>query len=234
VITRFIRAGFSLYWPGNIDPEVYMLDELLQDSLAVANQPKQQRSQETIQKILQAACQCVAELGYGQASTIKIAKTAGVSQGALFKHFPNKIALMVAMTTYYESRARMEAVANMPADILDVSIKKRICYFVDGAWTFCQSLEYRAIDEVYAQSRTDQEMAKGLKSLVLSDAQAGDLALLIPELANNESVQWLSQLAYAMIDRLGDVSGALKKKTIIFRLEYIKQMLEREVTLLVK
>jgi len=209
-----------------------MLDELLQGSLAVANQPKQQRSQETIQKILQAACQCVAELGYGQASTIKIAKTAGVSQGALFKHFPNKIALMVAMTTYYQGRARMEALATFPNDIKDASIRTRISYFVDGVWKFCQTLEYRAIDEVYAQARTDKEMANGLKSLVLLDAQSGDLSQLIPEMPNSESVQWLSQSAYAMIDRLNDLTDTLKSETISFRLEYIKQMLEREVLLL--
>ncbi len=59
--------------------------------------PRQRRSQETVEVILQATAQVLAEQGYAKASTNRIAKRAGVSVGSLYQYFPNKDALFHAL-----------------------------------------------------------------------------------------------------------------------------------------
>ena len=59
--------------------------------------PRQQRSQETYEAILDAAAQLFERLGYAAATTNKIAERAGVSIGSLYQYFPNKDALLYAL-----------------------------------------------------------------------------------------------------------------------------------------
>ncbi|MFT5583143.1 MAG: AcrR family transcriptional regulator [Cognaticolwellia sp.] len=59
--------------------------------------PRQQRSHDTVDVILQATAQVLAEWGYAKSSTNRIAKRAGVSVGSLYQYFPNKDALFHAL-----------------------------------------------------------------------------------------------------------------------------------------
>jgi len=69
---------------------------------ATKPQPKPRRTQEerregTIRKLLDAATATLVDDGYADASVQAICARAGVSQGALFRHFPTREALMVAV-----------------------------------------------------------------------------------------------------------------------------------------
>ncbi len=59
--------------------------------------PRQERSRETYEAILDAAAQLFERLGYAAATTNKIAERAGVSIGSLYQYFPNKDALLYAL-----------------------------------------------------------------------------------------------------------------------------------------
>src|SRR5271154_816863 len=59
--------------------------------------PTQQRSEATVEAILQAAAQVFARHGYAAGTTNRIAERAGVSIGTLYQYFPNKDALLVAL-----------------------------------------------------------------------------------------------------------------------------------------
>jgi AcrR family transcriptional regulator len=59
--------------------------------------PRQQRSAETVERILTAAARIFDERGYGGTTTNRIASEAGVSIGSLYQYFPNKDALLVAL-----------------------------------------------------------------------------------------------------------------------------------------
>jgi AcrR family transcriptional regulator len=58
---------------------------------------QQQRREGTIRKLLDAATEVLIEDGYASASVQVICERAGVSQGALFRHFETREALMVAV-----------------------------------------------------------------------------------------------------------------------------------------
>jgi AcrR family transcriptional regulator len=58
---------------------------------------QQERREGTIRKLLDAATNTLIDVGYSEASVQRICARAEVSQGALFRHFPSREALMVAV-----------------------------------------------------------------------------------------------------------------------------------------
>lgn len=60
-------------------------------------QPAQRRSRETFDRILKAAGGLLEEVGMERISTNMVAERAGVSPAALYRYFPNKYALVVAL-----------------------------------------------------------------------------------------------------------------------------------------
>src|SRR5579883_1388343 len=60
-------------------------------------QPKQQRSQQRVEKILQAAAAVFTEVGYEAATTHMIAARAATAIGSLYQFFPDKLAIFHAL-----------------------------------------------------------------------------------------------------------------------------------------
>jgi AcrR family transcriptional regulator len=59
--------------------------------------PRQRRSAETVDRILDAAARIFDERGYRATTTNHVAEAAAVSIGSLYQYFPNKDALLVAL-----------------------------------------------------------------------------------------------------------------------------------------
>jgi AcrR family transcriptional regulator len=75
--------------------------------------PRQERSRRTVERILEAAAHIFHEQGYAGATTNDIADEAEVSIGSLYQYFPNKDALLVALT-----RRHIESATAGLADLL--------------------------------------------------------------------------------------------------------------------
>jgi len=96
--------------------------------------PKQDRSRVTRDAIFEAATQILERQGEVAFNTNRIAERAGVSVGTIYQYFPNKEAILVAM-----SRAEMETLAadnirtakrrNRPPDKIRQSIRRFIKAF---------------------------------------------------------------------------------------------------------
>ena len=63
-----------------------------------------ERREHTITALLDATVLCLAERGYAATSTAAVCAEAGVSQGALFRHFPTRQALLVATAEHVAAR----------------------------------------------------------------------------------------------------------------------------------
>lgn len=59
--------------------------------------PRQARSRETVDALVEAAAQVFERHGYAAGTTNRIAERAGVSIGSLYQYFPNKDALLLAL-----------------------------------------------------------------------------------------------------------------------------------------
>jgi AcrR family transcriptional regulator len=64
---------------------------------APRKRPRQQRSQATVDAILDATARVLCTTGYDRASTNRIALAAGVSVGSLYQYFPSKEALVASL-----------------------------------------------------------------------------------------------------------------------------------------
>ena len=164
--------------------------------------PKQQRSLDTYHRILRSAQACVAELGYSKTSTQEVANRAEISHGGLFKRFPTKVTLMAYMVGYLEAQARKQATEQCPPELLHAPTRDRVRFFIEWYWRFVQSPEFKAIDEVWDEARTDKQLLEAMHPIIASDVVAGDLAALFPERENDMAMQFLSQMIYSSLEYL--------------------------------
>ena len=80
-------------------------------------QPQQDRSRATRKRLLEAAIECLAELGWTGTTVAIVAERAGVSRGAAQHHFPTREDLVTAAVEYVaeERTARLrEHMADLP------------------------------------------------------------------------------------------------------------------------
>jgi AcrR family transcriptional regulator len=63
----------------------------------VARQPRQQRAQQTVEAVLEAAGQVLIDRGYAKSTTNAIAERAGVSIGSLYQYYRNKDDIYAAL-----------------------------------------------------------------------------------------------------------------------------------------
>ncbi len=85
--------------------------------------PKQRRSQETVDVILEATAQVLTEDGYAKASTNRIAKRAGVSVGSIYQYFGGKDALIAALAERH-TLEMIEAVGQLLLDLSDCPLEE--------------------------------------------------------------------------------------------------------------
>src|SRR5882757_2768100 len=78
--------------------------------------PKQERSRVTRERLLRAAIDCLAELGWSGATMAVIADRAGVSRGASQHHFHTRDELVTAAVEY-GARARLEEIRREAAAV---------------------------------------------------------------------------------------------------------------------
>lgn len=93
-------------------------------------QPAQRRSRETYDRILKTAGELLEEVGMERLSTNMVAERAGVSPAALYRYFPNKYALVVAL-------------AELVADVSNKPIAE---------WIQAGGLETRTLDQAVAKN----------------------------------------------------------------------------------
>jgi len=77
---------------------------------------QQQRREETVARLLDASIAAIVEIGYARASAAEITKRAGVSVGALFRHFDTMGDFMAA-TAHEVLRRQLELGTKMIAEI---------------------------------------------------------------------------------------------------------------------
>ncbi|HEY6463194.1 MAG TPA: TetR/AcrR family transcriptional regulator [Polyangiaceae bacterium] len=85
--------------------------------------PRQQRSQATVDCILDATARVLCTTGYDRASTNRIALAAGVSVGSLYQYFPSKEALVAGLVERHTEqmtslvKGKLAEVASAPVGV---------------------------------------------------------------------------------------------------------------------
>ena len=144
--------------------------------------PKQARAIATRRKLLEAAAASLCEVGCRGTTTTEVAQRAGVSQGALYKHFGNKQNLMAATTEYlFQHLIEAFRTAFQPAqgqpDPLPIALS--------ALWMVFLKPELYAVVELYIASRTDEPLRQALLPVLLEhqDNLLEEAKRLFPEAA---------------------------------------------------
>lgn len=125
------------------------------------SRPRQARAIATRRRLLDATIDALMDRGYAGASTTVIAKAAGVSQGALFKHFPSKSELLAAALEdlfgrlIAEFRYKFEHAQGDP-----ISNGIRLLWEI-----FCAP-PLQAAYELYVAARTDDDLREAIRPVV--------------------------------------------------------------------
>lgn len=121
---------------------------------------QQQRREETVARLLEASIDTIAEIGYARASAAVIAKRAGVSVGALFRHFDTMGDFMAA-TAQEVGRRQLDSftkqVAEMPSDAPALESALRILRDLT-----CNSTN-AVLYELMIAARTDEKLKATLQ-----------------------------------------------------------------------
>ncbi|EKQ71283.1 transcriptional regulator [Leptolyngbyaceae cyanobacterium JSC-12] len=117
----------------------------LQKPAKIRRQPKQARSQERVNRILDVAEQLFIEVGYDQTTTRAIATRAEVPVGTLYQFFPDKEALLKALADrYFEQEYRL--FVQLHAAMADAPIAEYVDRVVDAFDQFATDHPgYRAV-----------------------------------------------------------------------------------------
>ncbi|GLU47847.1 TetR/AcrR family transcriptional regulator [Nocardiopsis ansamitocini] len=75
---------------------------------ATGREPRQERSRATRHRLLEAALECLADVGWSASTVGRVAALAGVSRGAVQHHFPTREALFTAAVRHINGRRTEE------------------------------------------------------------------------------------------------------------------------------
>lgn len=151
-------------------------------SPAAARRTQEERREGTIRKLLDAAADALIDDGYAAASVQNVCARAGLSQGALFRHFATREALMVAvgedvgrqMLARYERDFEALRGQEEPLLLAMRLVRER-----------CRSRLNQAWYELAVAARTSASLRKGLRPVAERyHDEIGALAVeLLPDLA---------------------------------------------------
>lgn len=123
-----------------------------------------ERSHATRERILNATLDCLMNLGLHQTSTVEIAKSAGVSRGALLHHYPSKIFLLQEALRHLLSEEIRE-VQRMAAGFADGRLT--LDDILDALWEHFSGRLFMITIEYIAAARTNEVIRHTLTTVGL-------------------------------------------------------------------
>ncbi|MCB9562280.1 MAG: TetR/AcrR family transcriptional regulator [Kofleriaceae bacterium] len=132
---------------------------------AVLREPQQSRSLATRERLLDGTARSLCEVGLAGTSTAAIAARAGVSQGAVFKHFATKADLLGHAVAHMLADMVATFRADIGAAVADAGGDpiRAACVVL---WRIFRQPSMRAVFEIYVAARTDDALAARLAPIL--------------------------------------------------------------------
>lgn len=124
---------------------------------SLRRQPKQKRSQQRVERILEAAAEVFTEVGYEAATTHAIASRAKTAIGSLYQFFPDKLAIFHALEERHMEQVTAIHAKIMTPEMAQVPLEEMIQQIVE---TFAVYFEHPGPKVVYIQYFVAPEMFK--------------------------------------------------------------------------
>lgn len=123
-----------------------------------------EQGQETRTRLLEAAVDCIVDLGYHRTTTTEIIKRTGVARGTYFHHFPTKQEMMLAVSQYIDDFT-IDMTVDFVLNLQNPKADELISAVLDFIWkNDYQSRFGIASRELRMAARSDRELGARLKS----------------------------------------------------------------------
>lgn len=191
---------------------------------------QRERRDGTQRKLIEATFSCLGELGYARATTTEIVRAAGLSQGALFKHFPSKAELLAAAVeqlfeelvssyqTSFEALPERRATPEAAFELL---------------WSIFTGPRLAIAFELYVVARTDPALQRSLEPVVRRHramlVEHGRALFPVAARVNRDFAAWVDLLMCSMEGLVveGYGAGDVTRPALAVLKQLIVQMLTR-------
>jgi AcrR family transcriptional regulator len=148
--------------------------------------PQQARSVATRRRLLDAAVETLLARGLARTSTTEVCRRAGMSQGALFKHFASKAALLAATTEHLFAQLVDDFRRGFAAIAQE---EDRVAAAVHALAAIFRQPRLEVAFDLYAAARTDAELHGALAPVLARHRENlhREARALFPEVADAES-----------------------------------------------
>lgn len=147
--------------------------------------------------LLDAAVECLAEEGYANTTTRRIAERAGVTPGALQHHFASRAELLGHARRHLGSRFAEQMFGHDSANL--PTVRQRTERRLDRMWDLLKGPLFAAMMELWVAARTDVELRKELIGAERDGARLAASAsrILNPELVDRPGFAQLLAIGQA-------------------------------------
>ena len=184
------------------------------------------KSEQTRERLLDAALNLMQAKGHGQLSVHEVARAAGMTTGAVQHHFSSKAALMLEVIT------RLIAELEENTDFwppLDWSLKRRADHFVQQAWaTLYGQPRFSVAWAAYLAAREDELMVAHIierRSLLTSRLQQ-KMAQSFPEMCQGPQAEARVQFVLSALRGMGLVAPFSPAAAIPAQLQVLSHYLQ--------
>lgn len=137
---------------------------------ALPRRSQRERRETTRRALVDATIACLAERGYAGTTTTEVVKRAGLSQGALFRHFPTRSALVAAAAEQLFDDLFVEFEQAF-AEAHRASREPPIVLAIRELYAVFKSPKLKAVYVLYAECASDEELREALEPVVLAHGE---------------------------------------------------------------
>jgi AcrR family transcriptional regulator len=183
-------------------------------------QPRQARSQERVDRILDIAEQLFISGGYNGTTTNAIAVGAKVSIGSLYQFFPDKAAIVYGLATRYNQQLRQLLIELDPLEGESFSLTEYMEQIIDTIDRFF--VDYPGYQAIYMSL---QSSIPGLAEIdAAADAQLiEELAMILSLRCSGLEVEVYRSIAFVLVKTIGTLLWTAQSQDELFRQQLVKE-----------
>jgi AcrR family transcriptional regulator len=183
-------------------------------------QPRQARSQERVDRILDIAEQLFISVGYNATTTNAIAVGAKVSIGSLYQFFPDKAAIVYGLATRYNQQLRQLLIELYPLESENFSLSEYMEQVIDTVDRFF--IDYPGYHAIFMSLQSSMPELGEIDAA--ADAQLiEELAMIISARCSGLEPEVYRSISFVLVKTIGTLLWTSLSQEKIFRQQLVKQ-----------
>jgi AcrR family transcriptional regulator len=183
-------------------------------------QPRQARSQERVDRILDVAEQLFISVGYNATTTNAIAVGAKVSIGSLYQFFPDKAAIVYGLATRYNQQLRQLLIELDPIESESFSLTEYIEQVIDTVDRFF--VDYPGYYAIFMSLQSSMPELEAIDTA--ADVQLiEELAMILSIRCSGLESEVYRSISFVLVKTIGTLLWKAQSQDELFRQQLVKE-----------